>query len=144
MSKHLTQSSPSKGLRVYNAWARSFNRPTLSMGDYLARADVQAAYPAQAQVDQAARIAALEAELAALKGERKSATTALLERNEAARTPAKPASEKSYLWRPWAINKHNLPTKVGATFRYRSKKSGKVNVHRVVKVTSEGVTSVRA
>jgi hypothetical protein len=79
------------------------------------------------------------------------ARLAELEREAKAQTakPRKIAKDaqpevRELLWRPWAIERYGLPTKVGATFTYTSKKRGTVNTHRVVRKTAEGIFTRRA
>lgn len=78
------------------------------------------------------------------------ARLAQLEAQKAAPTPTRKPARKAQasevresLWRPWAIAKYGLPTQVGATFEYRSKKRNTVKTHRVTRVTNEGIFTVR-
>ena len=52
-----------------------------------------------------------------------------------------PAEVQENLWRPWAIAKHGIPAKVGATFAYKGKR--RTSTFKVTRVTDEGVYSVR-
>lgn len=87
-------------------------------------------------------VSPIEAQLASLR-----AQLALLEAEAAApvATPpaSKPATTKENLWRPWAIRKYGIPQKVGGTFVYTSKKSKKASTHKVVRVTEDGVFTVK-
>ena len=75
------------------------------------------------------RLAELEAEAAAAKSKPRE---------------RKPKSEvKTNLWRAWAVRKYEIPTTIGATFEYVSKKRGTTHTHKVVRVTSEGVETQR-
>lgn len=56
---------------------------------------------------------------------------------------SKPQTVKENLWRPWAIRKYGIPTRVGGTFTYVSKKSHKASTHKVVRVTSDGAYTVK-
>ena len=55
---------------------------------------------------------------------------------------SKPEAVKENLWREWAIRKHSIPTKVGATFTYKGKR--RTSTFKVTRVTNEGVYTVRA
>ncbi|MDE2098600.1 MAG: hypothetical protein KGL39_15205 [Patescibacteria group bacterium] len=57
------------------------------------------------------------------------------------RTSKPKADAKENLWREWAVRKHSIPTKVGATFAYKGKR--RTSTFKVTRVTSEGVYSVR-
>jgi hypothetical protein len=85
----------------------------------------------------AAEIAALRAQLALLETQ---ATTAVVETPKAA---PKPKTVRENLWRPWAVRKFGIPTKVGGTFVYTSKKSRKSSTHKVVRVTADGCYTVK-
>lgn len=56
---------------------------------------------------------------------------------------SKPTTVKENLWRPWAIRKYGIPTTVGGTFVYTSKKSRKSSTHQVVRVTADGCYTVK-
>lgn len=57
--------------------------------------------------------------------------------------PAKVEQErKPNVWHPWAVRKHNIPTKVGAEFTYKGKR--RTSTFKVTKVTRDGsVESIR-
>lgn len=56
---------------------------------------------------------------------------------------AKVSDSKENLWRPWAITRFGIPTKVGGTFTYKSKRANKNTVHQVTRVTEDGVYARR-
>jgi hypothetical protein len=85
----------------------------------------------------------LEAQLASLR-----AQLALLEAQASApvatpKAAPKPKVAKENLWRAWAVRKYNIPTTVGGTFVYKSKKSKKSSTHQVVRVTDDGCFTVK-
>lgn len=48
------------------------------------------------------------------------------------------------LWRTWAVEKYNLPTKKGAKFAYTSSRAGgEQTFHQVTSVTDEGIYAIR-
>lgn len=53
------------------------------------------------------------------------------------------ANEKPRTWNPYWVAKHGIPTKVGATFTYRSKKYGTTSEHRVESVKRDGSVVTR-
>lgn len=48
---------------------------------------------------------------------------------------------REYRWRPWACARFGIPTKVGGTFDYVSKRSGSTRTHVVVRVDGDEVFS---
>lgn len=58
-------------------------------------------------------------------------------------TPKPRKAVKENLWRPWAIRKFSIPTTVGATWTYNRKKSRGTSVHKVTRVTAEGVYTIK-
>jgi hypothetical protein len=85
----------------------------------------------------AAEIAALRAQIALLE------TKAVAPAKPKAKPAAKSATTKENLWRPWAVRKFGIPTTVGGTFVYTSKKSRKASTHQVVRVTQDGCYTVK-
>lgn len=70
----------------------------------------------------------------------------LAELEAAAKQAATPAKQdkvrKPNVWHPWAVRKHNIPTKVGAEFTYKGKR--RTSTFKVTKVTRDGsVESIR-
>lgn len=57
-------------------------------------------------------------------------------------TKAKDASKEN-LWRPWAVARFGIPTQVGGTFTYKSKRANRNTVHQVTRVTPDGVYAKR-
>lgn len=87
---------------------------------------------AQAPVGLAAEIAEARARLAELEAQA----------SKPAAPKAKSTTVKENLWREWAVRKHNIPTKVGATFTYKGKR--RTTTFVVTRVTSDGVFTKRA
>lgn len=57
------------------------------------------------------------------------------------RTTRKASATKENLWRSWAVAKHGIPTKVGATFDYKGKR--RTSTFKVTRITDEGVFTKR-
>lgn len=85
----------------------------------------------------AVEIAALRAQLALLE------TQAVAPVVATPKAAPKPKVAKENLWRAWAVRKFGIPTKVGGTFTYVSKKSGKASTHKVTRVTADGCYTVK-
>lgn len=64
---------------------------------------------------------------------------------QAAQTIEQPKQDtvrKPNVWHPWAVRKHNIPTKVGAEFTYKGKR--RTSTFKVTKVMRDGsVESIR-
>lgn len=163
LAKHLVQKSASKGLRTYNAWANAFGHPTCNMAQYLARQDVQAAYPlANVAVEVVQEDVVLNTpEVASLIATIQRAEVLLAELRstevvapvvakptrstprKTSRTVAAPVvSAKPSLFKPWAIEAFNIGAK-GSTFTYTSKRAQEAHTFQVLKATAEGATCVR-
>lgn len=52
-------------------------------------------------------------------------------------------NEKPRTWNPYWVERHSIPTEVGATFTYRSKKYGTTSKHRVESVLKDGSVVTR-
>ena len=155
MSKHLTiaQASPRKGFDAFRSYALS---PLGQSNDRIAEARERilgagnkkqqfAAYcdfylgdnaPVQ---DSQSELEALKARIAELEGRKPSVAQRIAERvtGESTRT-RKPAGDKPRTWNAFWVAKKGLPTKVGATFTYTSKKYGTTSKHKVVSVAKDG------
>lgn len=170
LAKHLTQKSVSKGLRVYNTWALAFGKPSCNMAQYLARQDVQGAYPlttplvASPVVDEdvvlngpiaqnlvrviaeaQAMLAALQAAPAIAELPAETFTRSTPARKATKRTQVqavRPALSKPSLFKPWAIEKFGIGA-VGTTFTYVSKRAQEAHTFQVLKLTKDGATCVR-
>jgi hypothetical protein len=162
LAAHLLLSSPSKGLRAYNSWATKFGQPTCNMAAYLARSDVQSAYPRtistataslNENLDTAAQLRAVIEQaqnlLSQISGE------AVVEvpftrstPRKAAKVAAKPVkatpvvSAKPSLFKPWAVEAFGIGAK-GSTFQYVSKRAGEAHTFLVLRTSKDGATCVR-
>lgn len=78
-------------------------------------------------------------------------TTAVVEKPKRTRKGAKAeggaitqlANEKPRTWNPYWVAKHGIPTEVGATFTYTSKKYRTTSKHRVESVLKDGSVVTR-
>lgn len=96
--------------------------------------------PAQPEVESnplVAEIAALRAQLALLETQASAPVVAT------PKAAPKPKTVRENLWRPWAVRKFGIPTTVGGTFTYVSKKSRKASTHKVTRVTADGCYTVK-
>ena len=81
-------------------------------------------------------LATLRQRIAEIEAEQQAAATPKRERK------ARTKQAKANVWHPWAVRKHNIPTKVGATFTYKGKR--RTSTFKVTKVTRDGsVESIR-
>lgn len=91
-----------------------------------------------APVGLAAEIAQAKARLAELEAQAGVGLSHIFAKAE----PKADSKVKTNLWRPWAVRKYGIPSKVGETFAYKGKR--RTTTFRVVSVTTEGITTVRA
>lgn len=159
LAKHLSQSSVSKGLRVYNAWLGAFGKPSCKLADYLARADVQEAYPQATPAQEVVipttvttveqqlldTIAQAQALLASIQGAPVSAPrTSTTRSTPRVATPAvapTAITTKVYTFGVWAVEKFDIGAK-GTTFVYSSKRAAELHTFKVTRVLADG--SVKA
>lgn len=110
--------------------------------------DVDDGWGVQDVVDEQGGKDAITAKLARMFGHAKPTEITMAEVAEVAKPKrtrsSKPkVTEKENLWRPWAVARFGIPTTVGGTFTYKSKRANKNTVHQVTRVTQDGVYAKR-
>lgn len=90
----------------------------------------------------------LTAKLARMFGHTKASEITMSEvvkptRSSGRSSKASKVVEKENLWRPWAVARFGIPTTVGGTFTYKSKRANRNTVHVVTRVTADGVYAKR-